>query len=140
MQINSVLVVDDNEADRFYMERMFQMETESCQFFEAFDGQDALDFISDFEGKKDQYKENFPPSVIFLDINMPRLDGFEFLDAFTKLKDGDARYNAIVIMMYTSSDNEKDMKRAEEFACVKGYIVKPITAEDIEKLKKRLLS
>ena len=139
MDINSILIVDDSEADRYYIERMMGEENPNCKVFNAEDGERAIDFLSGFEAKKDEYKDGFPPTIIFLDINMPRMNGFDFLDAFSKLKEQDSRYNSIVIMMYTSSDNKEDMEKAKQYACVKDYIIKPISESDIERIKNDVL-
>ena len=139
MDMNSILIVDDSEADRYYIERVVEESNSTCKIFNAEDGERALDFLFDFDARKEQYEDDFPPTVIFLDINMPRMDGFEFLDAFSKLKEQDSRYNSIVIMMYTSSDNKEDMEKAKQYSCVRDYIIKPISESDIERIKNDVL-
>jgi CheY-like chemotaxis protein len=63
--------------------------------------------------------------MILLDINMPGMDGFQFLDAFEALPD-DMRAGTIVVML-TSSPDPRDRMHAEAYSCVRGYVVKPIS-------------
>lgn len=70
--------------------------------------------------------------VIFLDINMPRMNGFEFLEAAqSELGRGFAK---VVVAMLTTSLSQKDQDRAKEFDVVRAYINKPLTQEDLEEV------
>ena len=69
------------------------------------------------------------PDVVLTDIHMPRMDGFEFLEAaLAEIGDGFAR---IVVAMLTTSLNPADRERAEAFAVVKDFINKPLTKEHV---------
>ncbi len=71
------------------------------------------------------------PHVILLDINMPIMDGWEFLDVYsTRKKQAD-------VYMLTSSSNGDDLARADNYKCVKGYYTKPINAETIKGIFKK---
>ena len=70
------------------------------------------------------------PDVILLDINMPIMDGWEFLEEYTAMK-GKAD-----VYMLTSSSNGEDLARADEFSCVKGYYTKPINVDTIKNIFK----
>ncbi len=61
---------------------------------------------------------------------MPRMNGFGFLKEFDRLR-ADERYNSMVVMMFSSSENERDVKRALAHECVKGFLMKPITAQSL---------
>lgn len=117
----SILFVDD---DQFYL----MLITQACKKIEsvahvlqAKDGQNALELLQEAaegEGK-------ILPDLIFLDINMPRLDGFEFLEAFHDLKNRYPRLQKIKsITMLTSSDRDSDRKKALDLGA-DDYIVKP---------------
>jgi CheY-like chemotaxis protein len=70
--------------------------------------------------------------VLFLDINMPRLNGFEFLDrAVTEVG---PTFTKIVIVMLTTSLNPKDQEHAASFKIVKGFLNTPLKIEDLERV------
>jgi CheY-like chemotaxis protein len=75
------------------------------------------------------------PDVIFLDINMPLMDGWQFLDEYVQL----AKDRNIAIFMVSSSVDEADIKRAKEYEVVKDYIIKPIGRERFEELLNRVV-
>lgn len=70
-----------------------------------------------------------PPEVIFLDINMPRMNGFEFLEAATA-KFGKA-FAKIVVIMITTSLDPRDVERAAKFDVIRDYLNKPLTHEHV---------
>ena len=70
--------------------------------------------------------------AILLDIRMPRMDGFEFLEAATA-EFGD-QFTDIVVIMLTTSVSEADKKRAQSYSVVKEYINKPLIVEHIERI------
>ena len=78
------------------------------------------------------------PGLIFLDINMPEMNGFDFLDSFKTLSDNIKSHCNII--MLTSSMDENDYKRSYESTFVKGYIIKPLNEEKINRLKIELAS
>jgi len=85
-------------------------------------GKEAFDSLKDlFERKKTL------PQIIFLDINMPIWDGWQFLEEFSKIPLKDK----IPIFILTSSNCEDDFKKAEKFELANNYLVKPITKEQI---------
>ncbi len=74
--------------------------------------------------------EAFPPLVILLDINMPVMGGFEFLEAYHQLrkKRSELELSSIIVML-TSSAEYEDKKLSHSFAAVKDYVVKPLSVE-----------
>ena len=112
------MLIDDNEADNFYHKHVLEQSraAKSILVMEAADH--ALDFF-----KKHPETEI---DLVFLDINMPRMDGFEFLEKYRELKKGDT--GASIFIMLTTSMDPKDRKRATELDA-KGFIDKPLTTE-----------
>ena len=129
--ICSVLIVDDSESDRYLLKRIIKDAELSDQIFEADDGKTAIEFLKNHQKKREEFPDKFPPPVIFLDINMPLVDGFEFLDQFSNLRNVVYKFESVVFLMVTSSDREEDKKRAMRFNFVKDYIVKSNISSDV---------
>lgn len=125
MAINpSILIVDDEETDRYLLSRDLKKKGYAGKIFEAEDGKSAIDFLTDFDGNLALNGDAYPPTLIFLDVNMPVMNGLEFLEAFDVLKAGDDRYQSVVIMMYTSSEQTEDFQKATSYPFVKNYMIK----------------
>jgi CheY-like chemotaxis protein len=128
----SVLIVDDDEVDRYSLKRLLKSFDYDILIYESQDGEDAVNFFKEHEASNTKLGDLFPPIIVFLDINMPRMNGFEFLEEFQLLTQQKEDYNSVVFMMITSSDNLEDKKRADQFEAVKGYINKmPKTADEL---------
>ena len=116
-KLNCILLVDDNDADNEFHSIIIQKVgiTDNIQIAE--DGEEALEFLK---------KENqVMPELIFLDINMPRMNGWEFLEEYKQLN---IKEKQIIIVMLTTSVNPADMERANKIAEVTGFKVKPLNA------------
>jgi two-component system, chemotaxis family, chemotaxis protein CheY len=101
--------------------------TESILQFE--NGELALNYL-----KENLKNETALPDYIFLDINMPFVDGWMFLDDYEQLKSGLAK--SISIYMVSSSIDPRDVDRAKQNTSVKDYVVKPVTREKFIQLLK----
>jgi len=116
MKIHSILVVDDDENDQFICEYTIRKFDPSIRVIKAFDGSEALDIL-----------RRETPDAIILDINMPVMNGFEFLDRYAE----EFEVHAPVVAMLTSSHLGKDRERAMQYAFVKSYFEKPLQAEHL---------
>jgi CheY-like chemotaxis protein len=126
----SVLIVDDDEVDRYSLKRLLKSLNYNIHITESEDGEEAVTFFKENDLNKPEFSETFPPLIVFLDINMPRMNGFEFLEEFRLFTQNKVGYQTMVFIMVTSSDNLEDRRRAEQFDVVKGYINKmPKTAD-----------
>lgn len=130
-KINCILLVDDDESDNFF-HQLTIMEAGICnQVKVVTDGSKALDYILK-SGDTKQSLEFPKPDIIFLDINMPRMNGFEFLEEYNKL---DLKLKAsILITMLTTSLNPRDKQRALEFEVVNEFKNKPLTEEVLQEI------
>ncbi|MCF2860124.1 response regulator [Pseudoalteromonas sp. SMS1] len=134
----TIMMIDDDEVDRYLLKRALKSAGYVSYIFEAENGQAAIDFLSNYEDNAKQYPERFPPIIIFLDINMPLMDGFEFLEAFVKLRACTHVFNKSMLALYTSSKCDEDKHKAQGYDFVKGYLVKESLS--VHSLKKTIES
>jgi two-component system chemotaxis response regulator CheY len=90
-------------------------------------GEDALNFL-----KKNLANAEILPDFVFLDINMPFIDGWMFMDDFAGLKDKLAK--PMVIYMVSSSIDPRDISRAKKDDNISDYVIKPVTREKFMEL------
>ena len=123
-KLNCILLVDDDEEDIFYHQLIIERMgiAESVQF--AHNGLEALAFLKK-EGQ-------VIPELIFLDINMPKMNGWEFLEEYKHLSP--SQKARITIVMLTTSANPSDIQKAQELADVNGYRSKPLTKEMLQEI------
>ncbi|KLN59399.1 hypothetical protein WH96_18050 [Kiloniella spongiae] len=129
----SVMIIDDNEDDRYLLKRLMKKLDIATEIFEADNGQSALDFLTEYQFNKQKFPDDFPPIFIFLDINMPIMNGIEFLKKYSALRQTNKKHMSSIFTMYTSSEREEDIEIKELYDFVKGYIVKGnLKAENLQ--------
>jgi CheY-like chemotaxis protein len=124
-QIPCILLVDDDLSTNYLNRRLLQRLNVTTQVREALNGEEALQVLVTSCTDSDNPT---CPALIFLDVNMPVMGGFEFLEAYYKLPL--AQQRAIVIVMLTTSLHPHDVQRAESLP-VAGFLNKPLTAEKV---------
>jgi len=118
--IKSLFLVDDDEVYTFLTKRTIE-ETKLVDQIKVFsNGQDALEFLERAAGDKD-----LVPEVILLDINMPILDGWGFLEEFLAIKPSIGK--RITIYIVSTSISPYDIERAKNISEVSDFIIKPTT-------------
>jgi CheY-like chemotaxis protein len=129
-KVNCILLIDDNPADNDF-HKIIIKEANICDHIEVvLNGLEALEYIRKSADSENDGKEFPKPNIIFLDINMPRMNGFEFLDEYKKLDE--KLKSEVVIVMLTTSLNPDDAKRAKENSEVKEFQNKPLTVESLK--------
>ncbi len=124
-----MLLIDDDEATN-YINQTFIRKSGHCEEITAIeDAEKALNYL-------ESVNESSRPSVILLDINMPRMNGWEFLDAYMELPED--KIKGIQIYMLTTSMNPNDQNKMETHQLLNGFFHKPLTFEIIEKIKNNL--
>lgn len=129
-RLDCVLLVDDDFATNYFHKLVIGKADIDTHIQVVENGRDALDYIT----RSGKFKDSTTPlpGIIFLDINMPRMNGWEFLEEYRKLpKDLRAR---IVMAMVTTSLNPADEKKAHNNADLIDFISKPLTLEKFEEI------
>lgn len=124
------MLVDDNHDDNFFHEREIKKNNLETIVIAKNTGLEALEYL---KSKKDI--THVQPDLIFLDINMPGMNGWEFLKEYNRL---DKKLQSqVIIIMLTTSDNPDDEARSKTWNFVSDYITKPLTKELMKDIIKR---
>lgn len=121
-KFKSILLIDDDPTINFVHKLFLEEWGVTDQIYTAGNGQEGLDFLQ----QHPEFGED-PPSMILLDINMPVMNGFEFLEAYESLEEG--KKASVVLAMLTTSLHEKDRERASHFMDLSSYMSKPLEKE-----------
>ena len=120
--ISRILIVDDDETDQFLCAHLVKNAYPEVDLVQAYDGAEALEILG---------REGNAPDIIFLDINMPGMGAYEFLDLYIERQHGE---NMPKIVMLTSSFGSRDKEKAQSYECVKSFVSKPLTKETIKQI------
>lgn len=121
----SILLVEDDTIEVMKFKRVLKSISESYKIIEATNGEAALEYLT---------KRESLPDIILLDLNMPKMNGLEFLNILKN--DEVLRYIPTIIL--STSSNHKDLLEAYKIG-IAGYVTKPLKYEDyVEKIKRLL--
>lgn len=124
-KLNCILLVDDDEITNFYNQHLISKMEISDSIQTALNGREALDYLTTAQNG------TFPnPDVILLDINMPIMNGFEFLDAHDKLPENQRAKS--VFLMLTTDLLPEDHSKTQTFSTLSGFLNKPLNENQLE--------
>ncbi len=123
-KVTHILIVDDSPATIFYNKMIIAKTGLAANVSTANNGAEALTYFDTTANSLNT------PDIIFLDINMPVMNGWEFLDHHKKLNDK----NSIIILMLGTNLLPKDQKKVKEYCCIKGDSKKMLSKEFIYNL------
>ncbi|MFN3999841.1 response regulator [Algoriphagus sp.] len=127
-KLDCVLLIDDDEATNFYHTIILEEEFTGVHIQSVRSAKEGLDFLL-CNGKYAEYPQ---PGIIFLDINMPGMNGWEFLEKYNELTK-DIHERSVVVML-TTSLNPDDQERAATIPVVKEFVIKPLTPDTFWKV------
>ncbi|WP_018478465.1 response regulator [Pontibacter roseus] len=129
--LDLVLLIDDDDTTNYLNKRLLNDMQVAREIMVMNNGKEALDYLSKACGdsRDASYK---CPDLIFLDIKMPVMDGFEFLAEYQQLGLDSGDY--VIILMLTSSASFYDLERLKSFKKVKKHYSKALTAHDVKEI------
>ncbi len=123
-KLNSILLVDDDPDDNYYHQIIINEMNIVHHIDIVINGIEAIAYLKN---------ENcIPPDIIFLDLNMPKMNGWEFLEQYKQLVT--AQKAKVLIVILTTSANPDDIKRAKEIQEVTDFETKPLSEELLTKI------
>ena len=126
-KIKNILLIDDDKATNFINKKIIQKANIVDHIHVVLNGKEAIDYLCSIgEGNFDD-SEYLYPKVIFLDINMPVMDGWEFIEAYKKINV--AFKKDIKIVMLSSSVNPADKAKADSISEISEFRQKPLRLE-----------
>lgn len=134
-KLNNILIVDDDEISSFLIESTLNEIAIADHVDKVYNGREAIEFLAARCGSSPDKEAEYWPSLVLLDLNMPIMNGFEFLEEFTKkyasLKD------KVHILVLTSSLAPKDINKAQSYHLL-GYLSKPLGKKDLLPILEKL--
>lgn len=122
----NMLVIDDDDINIFIIKKVIEKTGYEVDMISKSNGQLAVDYLSSIANNVEIF-----PHIILVDINMPVLNGWEFLEVYEKLN---IQRQKVFLYMLSSSVYEYDIEKAKGFKAVNGFISKPLTIERLKEL------
>ena len=130
-KFNSILLIDDDFATNEFHKIIINHANVAEHIYAVESGEEALSYLISEDST------HVRPDLIFLDINMPAMNGFEFIEEYDKIQeDQKGKY---LIVMLTSSLNPDDKERAEKNIHINNFLSKPLTKDNLLKLRDQYL-
>lgn len=127
-----VCVIDDDNIYQYTARVLLESTGLAKKITSFYNGRDAISF---FQKAENQNAEELP-DVIFLDINMPIMNGWEFLEEYNKLHTSFPK--PILVYVVSSSVDSSDMQKSRSFQAVSDYLVKPVNRSKFLELMENL--
>lgn len=128
---NTVMLIDDNEIDNYMNERIVNFYNFAKRILVHTSSKSALEYLKNLQ-RNDSMDRDLIPDLIFLDLEMPEMNGFLFIEEFLKLKDEIKNYTKIIIL--TSSIQPSDLEKSKTIPEVVSFINKPLKKKNIDDL------
>ena len=130
--INKVLCIDDDQITLVLCEMVIKKAGFASEVIKAKNGREGLAWFSAYFSKANKTENQEAPQLIFLDLNMPVMNGWDFLEDYL-MKYSD-RLSSTKVVIISSTVNPEDFSRANRYDIVIDFINKPLTTEGLEDL------
>ncbi|UWY28209.1 response regulator [Flavobacterium sp. TR2] len=132
--LEQILCIDDDPITLMLCKKVISKSSFSHEVITAQNGEEALHHFNILKYTNDKAKKR--PELIFLDLNMPIMGGWEFLDHFTS---SDYReFNTVPVIVLSSTIDPEDLAKAKKYPIIIDFLSKPITQPMLEYLKKKI--
>ena len=132
--VEKVMCIDDDQITLMLCEMIIKKAAFAEEIITSNNGREGLTWFSNFFKNKKTGSNEVPPQIIFLDLNMPIINGWDFLEDYL-MKYAD-RLPETKIVILSSTVNPEDFSRANRYEIVIDFINKPLTIEELDELKK----
>lgn len=134
--LDTILCVDDDPITLMLCKMVINKSSFSRDIITAQNGEEALNYFKKIKEKNCNDLSKNQPQLIFLDLNMPIMGGWEFLDSFNTADY--SAYNAIKVIILSSTIDPEDLEKAKKYPMVLDFLPKPITKQMLEYLKNKI--
>lgn len=125
--LKRIMLIDDNEDDNWYHERVIKKNHADTKVVTVQSGNEALELL-----QTESTDHLAHPELIFLDINMPGMNGWQFLEEYKQMNYKGIR--SIVVIMLTTSDSPEDIEKAQKINILSDFKTKPLTKDMLDEI------
>lgn len=133
--LTSTLIIDDSSSDIFITTQFLKRLKLCDDIISKSNGHEAIEYFRN--ERQHSNSERFKHQWVILDINMPLMNGFEFIDAYAKEFSGDPFFSDTIIVISSSSKHEKDVQKAEQDPYIVDFLLKPLDLNTITEFVKK---
>ncbi|WP_317047921.1 response regulator [Flavobacterium psychrolimnae] len=136
MMLDQILCIDDDPITLMLCKKVIAKSSFSNEIITSQNGEEALSYFNTIKYTNNKNKQIPQPQLIFLDLNMPVMGGWEFLDYFNS--EEFSEFNTIKVVVLSSTIDPEDLEKSKQYPMVIDFLSKPISQSMLEYLKNKL--